>query len=618
MKCEQCDLDFFRVYKLLVGSRQLCSNCFKHYHGFTPPANCAVTELDEDVKSCDLCNSQATGEWFDLFGYLVCERCYSQNKYLEQKEEDMKCENCGETMHSAYWVDVPKENEDGMKTIIVCDSCYKVLNNPTWPLSTQTSTTAIVPATQTTTPTVKQFYCKTCFTKVDEGVTHCKECRAFATLMASMGDGSGQWFETIEIDVLRQYCTSPEEWFWTLPGAQHTDLNDARESNYTFFDHGSNILAVGHLDIAGTSLDRTIFKYDVSEKGHHYVFNHNLDDRLGVFIIHHLLPQQYGIQFDILLTTNEESGGTTAQHFQDAWLALPEEQRKKYDWIIEFDRRGTDVVLYQYENKDLREKVEEFRKVGQGSFSDISRLSRMGCKAMNWGTGYEAEHTRRHYAILENTLFMVEGFIGFYEKYKNEHLAHSHVESNYSGYGRYVGYYGYGEYDEWEGYGGRHGTSWTTQPRTCPECKQDVQFTYTVGQKKVCAKCYSKLTNGMKVDKSDQPIVCSSCGKEKDYVHVRNQKYICFDCIVKDYSTEEPLDDLEDIDVEWVCEECSEVADSLVYENGVTLCLECHDRAKQQVEANGVVFCDYCGMSEQPGKLFEINGSKLCKNCYGY
>ena len=98
----------------------------------------------------------------------------------------------------------------------------------------------------------------------------------------------------------------------------------------------------------------------------------------------------------MLLTVGEESGCSTAEHFKPP---------KDYDWIIEFDRTGTDVVMYQYEDPECLERIEASgAATGRGSYSDIACLEHCGVKAFNWGVGYRGDyHSEEGYAHLDDT-----------------------------------------------------------------------------------------------------------------------------------------------------------------------------------------------------------------------
>ena len=183
-----------------------------------------------------------------------------------------------------------------------------------------------------------------------------------------------------------------------------------------FKDNGSDILAVAHLDTVNpcgikwsgeVKLDQTIF------------FSPYLDDRLGAYTIKVALPQAYSIEMDMLFTMDEETGASTAELF---------ETTKKYKWIVSFDRRGEDVVLYSFRGDDIEKKLKSVGfDVGWGTMSDICKLEHLGCKAFNVGVGYEEEHGKHPYMIVEVYNRQIQRFVKFYEKFKGEHIPHSKV-----------------------------------------------------------------------------------------------------------------------------------------------------------------------------------------------
>ena len=166
-------------------------------------------------------------------------------------------------------------------------------------------------------------------------------------------------------------------------------------------DNGCNVLGVAHLDYVKKSKPR---------KCKQYVMCPQLDDRLGVWILLNRLPAM-GINLDILLTDKEEECSTTANCF------FPD---KQYNWVIEFDRAGDDIVFYQYEDfADYWPIVE-----GTGSFSDISELEQLGVLCANIGIGYYCQHTYDCYADLSITSKQVKNFAKFYHKNKDTRFAY--------------------------------------------------------------------------------------------------------------------------------------------------------------------------------------------------
>lgn len=193
----------------------------------------------------------------------------------------------------------------------------------------------------------------------------------------------------------------------------------AHKRFYHYADNGSNVLAVAHLD--HVQADGTC--QVVNTGAGLLALSGALDDRLGAYVILELLPK-LGITCDWLLTTDEEMAASTASDFPfDADDELITE--KEYNWIIEFDRGGTDVVMYDYETPELVDLVRASgAQVGVGSFSDICALKHLGCAAFNWGVGYADYHGPRSHAWLEDTFAMVARFMKFHRANEGSFLAY--------------------------------------------------------------------------------------------------------------------------------------------------------------------------------------------------
>ena len=185
---------------------------------------------------------------------------------------------------------------------------------------------------------------------------------------------------------------------------------DNPDGELFFRDNGASVLAVGHLDYV---------MWRKPLKRHKIVWCPQLDDRLGVWVLLNLLPNM-GVNVDVLLTDLEESGRTTAQHFKPA---------KEYNWIVEFDRRGTDVVMYQYECDEYEAILGGYGfKCGWGSFSDICELGHLDVAGFNFGTGYYHEHTTKCSANIQETKEQASKFQQFYNDYKDTKLLAPEIE----------------------------------------------------------------------------------------------------------------------------------------------------------------------------------------------
>lgn len=214
-----------------------------------------------------------------------------------------------------------------------------------------------------------------------------------------------------DAEALIRVCEAEYEYFDKYAVRTNLMPSKGRERFFYHADNDSPILAVAHLD--NVQRDRTCSV--VGSNAGLLAVSGALDDRLGAYVILELLPK-LGITFDWLLTTDEELGASTADCF---------EPDKQYNWVIEFDRGGTDVVMYDYETKELVELVKDSgARVGMGSFSDICMLEHLGCAAFNWGVGYQDYHSPRSHAWLEDTFRMVAYFMRFHASNADVFLPH--------------------------------------------------------------------------------------------------------------------------------------------------------------------------------------------------
>lgn len=179
-----------------------------------------------------------------------------------------------------------------------------------------------------------------------------------------------------------------------------------------FQDNGAKVLAVAHLDVCATIEDLRFFS-EINLNGESVLISPYLDDRLGVHICLNLLKQM-SINIDILLTTGEESGCSTADFAHESIM-------KEYNWIVGFDRKGSDVVLYHYDTTEgFSEALEGIGfKIGMGTFSDISMMEDFGVGAFNMGIGYHNEHTKMCYCEVKELLNQLNLFKKFYDKFKD-------------------------------------------------------------------------------------------------------------------------------------------------------------------------------------------------------
>lgn len=243
-----------------------------------------------------------------------------------------------------------------------------------------------------------------------------------AALRQADADTIDQIHEAFDIDALSRICTMAEDEFSVYCGDRIMVRQPAPHDYYYFQDNGSDILAVAHLD----SCEQFV-RFDSAETAAGTViYSGSLDDRLGAYVILELMPK-LGITCDILLTTGEELGRSTAAFFE------PPHDRQ-YNWIIQFDRGHQggngwggfgDVVMYDFETPEYRRMVQACGvKVGMGSFSDICMLENLGCAAFNWGVGYRDYHGPKSHVWLDDLVTMVEAFVYFWDTHHNDYLPH--------------------------------------------------------------------------------------------------------------------------------------------------------------------------------------------------
>ena len=196
----------------------------------------------------------------------------------------------------------------------------------------------------------------------------------------------------------------------------------ADPDGYIHVDRGSKILAVAHLD--------TVQDVDVvppkKSKDAWTLEARGLDDRLGAAAIWLELPKM-GVEVDVLFTNYEETGHSTAALFPDA---------DKYNWIVEFDRAGEDVVTYGMDSPEWLAALEWacFQKA-HGSFSDIKAMDTELC-AVNIGIGYQRSHAADSYANLRAMKRQLLRFKDLYEKYRDTRfVAEKPKYAAYTGFG---------------------------------------------------------------------------------------------------------------------------------------------------------------------------------------
>lgn len=176
-----------------------------------------------------------------------------------------------------------------------------------------------------------------------------------------------------------------------------------------YINNNSPILGIAHLD--ATMFPTHFAVGDVSFKPNHTcIFSPMVDDRLGVYTLLYLLPK-LGINYDILLSEGEEVGDPTSRWFYT---------KKKYNWMFQFDRKGTDAVHYQFTAPNWLSALRKyFQRVNTGIFSDIAYMDHLNIQGVNVGTGYYDYTSQHAWASLDDLMDQTQRFKSFYDKYKD-------------------------------------------------------------------------------------------------------------------------------------------------------------------------------------------------------
>ena len=188
-----------------------------------------------------------------------------------------------------------------------------------------------------------------------------------------------------------------------------------RKEYYVFKDNKAPVLFVAHLDTYAQASHFHVNRIN----GGQLIMAAQLDDRLGVHIGLDVLPR-LGVNMDVLLTTNEERGQSTAEHFVPS---------KQYNWIVQFDRMHEDAVLYRYDRYGIENKWKKALekagfKIGTGSSSDISKMEGLKCKAVNIGCGYDNYHSVFATAWWPSAVGNIRKFVRFYRRYSDTYFPH--------------------------------------------------------------------------------------------------------------------------------------------------------------------------------------------------
>jgi hypothetical protein len=228
-------------------------------------------------------------------------------------------------------------------------------------------------------------------------------------------DNSGNEMK-VKTKLLRKLCSLKENDLIDHLLKVKPNLKDY--GTYLYSENENNkVLAVAHMDVA-SSVNQNLMLRVIKERDTTILMHPALDDRLGIFAILYLFPQ-YGIHTDILLVTDEEICASSAEDFAY-------ECEKQYNWIVELDRAGEDVVMYEYRRNSqlVEDLVSSDFKLGLGSYSDICAMVSLEVSAFNMGIGYHHQHTDQCCAVLDQLGRQMGRLKEFYDDFKDKPYKH--------------------------------------------------------------------------------------------------------------------------------------------------------------------------------------------------
>lgn len=265
-------------------------------------------------------------------------------------------------------------------------------------------------------------------------------------------------------------------------------------------------------------------RYKYNEKTQ-TVISSELDDRLGIACLSYAIANGMTLgECAMLICDNEEIGQTTAEIYgedsEQGMYSTP-------NWLMEFDRRGCDVVCYQYENATFTSLLEHVGfNVGCGSFSDISSLQLLGVSGVNVGVGYHREHSRQCHADLNDTLEQLAKAEEFCRQFHGVKLEHGLKAKRF---------------DRWDKY-----SRWEDDDDTWVNYRQTGSDTAVIVSAKMDAMDGALSLNDMIDDALDNP------GYDDD----DNDALLLPDVKCDSCETMFPLDDMIDWQGHCVCSDC--------------------------------------------------------------
>lgn len=215
------------------------------------------------------------------------------------------------------------------------------------------------------------------------------------------------------LDLLKHLCLSTTDGVFSTLGDYGFTTTHVKKRRYAFRPGKTtrSPLMVCHAD---TVIDGGNGPHNFDVKGSN-VNSIALDDRLGIAAMLNTIDLNSAMANCAMLVCDEEEiGRSTAQIFDEPIIP---------NWLVELDRRGTDVVSYEYESLLLNSLLQHAGfEPGRGSFSDICYLEHLGVCGFNVGVGYHREHSKECFANLRDTTSQMAKLENFYLKFSDVRL----------------------------------------------------------------------------------------------------------------------------------------------------------------------------------------------------
>lgn len=306
----------------------------------------------------------------------------------------------------------------------------------------------------------------------------------------------------INIKTLKAYCKREIDEYFTIAGET--------ENQYIYIDNDAPVLGIAHLDFIPNSPH-----FETAALDGLYIFNSRLDDRLGVYLLLETLPLLVNYPYDILLTTGEETGRSTAREFKP---------QKDYNWTFELDRAGLDAVTYGLDNKEFKKHIRKAGfKINYGTYTDIRDLAGKECR-VNFGIGYHQQHTNLCHAKLKDILKAIRRIAEFYNAHYNDAYERDVIKvytpyrSDYSSR--------FNNYNYWDNYSD-----------TCDLCYKILKYNQIkhLDGLYLCKDCYDAMIDADTSPEKEADTVlnwCDNCGKHLEVTdgwHI-NDAVLCDEC----------------------------------------------------------------------------------------